>query len=602
MAETLRISSALTLPIDAVTQRQAFLGKPGSGKTYAAMKEAELMYDAGAQFVAIDPVGVWYGLRVDGKGKGLPIPVFGGLHGDVPLEPTSGALIADLVVDRRLTCVLDISQFEHDTDKARFCTGFIDRFFFRMKAAPSAVHLFLEECQETVPQNPQRGEERMTHGFIRASKLGRNFGIGISLISQRPQEINKKALNLTECLFAFQMTGVHERKAIRDWVHTVGADENILELLPALPVAHAHVYSPQWLQVSKTVKIAEKRTADVSSTPAVGVSAAQGKPLTPVDLAQIREQVAATIEKAKADDPVELHKEITRLRREIAQAHAEDLPQFSREGIDAEIAEAVLQVQLVEERQRTAIMRSVQQVRLGVAATLDHLTAGTTRLSEARDNLEAIMDANVIEDGSRVRSLDRPRAPVSAPVPLTRSSSAPSPTKATREVPAGANGVTRPQQRMLNAIAQLAAIGVTPAPRTTVAAMSIQSPTSSGFEKNMSTLRTAGLIHYPDAESLALTEQGEATADPGPRRMSLADLHASIRDLVSGPQWRMCEALLSVYPDAMDRGALAAQSNQSATSSGFEKNLSTLRTLGFITYPSSTEAVATSLLRPRGLR
>jgi hypothetical protein len=46
-------------------------------------------------------------------------------------------------------------------------------------------------------------------------------------------------------------------------------------------------------------------------------------------------------------------------------------------------------------------------------------------------------------------------------------------------------------------------------------------------------------------------------------------------------------------PDAMDRGALAAESNQSVTSSGFEKNLSTLRTLGLIAYPSSSEAVAT---------
>jgi hypothetical protein len=30
------------------------------------------------------------------------------------------------------------------------------------------------------------------------------------------------------------MTGVHERKAIKDWVSAKGADEDILEILPTL--------------------------------------------------------------------------------------------------------------------------------------------------------------------------------------------------------------------------------------------------------------------------------------------------------------------------------------------------------------------------------
>jgi len=60
------------------------------------------------------------------------------------------------------------------------------RFFFRKKQSPSAVHLFLEECQEFIPQNTMRGEEHMLHAFTRLQKLGRNFGVGASLISQRP--------------------------------------------------------------------------------------------------------------------------------------------------------------------------------------------------------------------------------------------------------------------------------------------------------------------------------------------------------------------------------------------------------------------------------
>src|SRR5262245_23202785 len=129
----------------AVTERLAFLGRTGSGKTYAAQKLAEEMHRIGAQFVVLDPVGVWYGLRLhaDGKKPGLEVPVLGGLRGDIPLEPGAGAIIANLVVDRGVSMVLDVSQFESDADKARFAQAFADRFFFRKKASPSAVHLFI---------------------------------------------------------------------------------------------------------------------------------------------------------------------------------------------------------------------------------------------------------------------------------------------------------------------------------------------------------------------------------------------------------------------------------------------------------------------------
>ena len=102
----LRISDDLALPIDAVTQKFGFLGRTGSGKTYGANKLAEQMLEAKAQIVVLDPVGVWWGLRV-GTLKidsvtppGYPIPILGGMHGDIPLEPGAGALIADLIVDK----------------------------------------------------------------------------------------------------------------------------------------------------------------------------------------------------------------------------------------------------------------------------------------------------------------------------------------------------------------------------------------------------------------------------------------------------------------------------------------------------------------------
>lgn len=316
----LKLAKDLSLPVEAVTEKLGFLGRTGSGKTYAAQKLAEEMHKSGVQFVVLDPVGVWYGLRLaaDGKKPGLPVPVLGGLKGDIPLEPHAGALIANLVVDRGTSIIVDVSQFESDADKARFARDFAERFFFRKKASPSAVHVFLEECQEFVPQNPQREEARMLHAFTRLFKIGRNFGVGGSLISQRPQEVNKKVLNLTELLFCFQLTGPQERKVIEGWIAEKGIDEDIAGELPKLEVGHPHVWSPAWLKISKVISIGEKWTFDASSTPKVGKRAAV-RELSPIDLRELAKEMTATIERAKAEDPRLLRQRIAELERLVKQ-------------------------------------------------------------------------------------------------------------------------------------------------------------------------------------------------------------------------------------------------------------------------------------------
>jgi hypothetical protein len=318
----LKFADGLSLPMDVVTQKIGLLGRTGSGKTYAATKLAEMMLGAGAQVVTIDPVGIWWGLRLQSDGKtasDLELPIFGGLHGDIPLEPTAGAMLADLIVDRALSCVLDVSQFESDAEQARFVSAFADRFFRRKKASPSAVHVFLEEAQEFVPQNPGKNDNNMLHYLNRLIKLGRNFGIGVSLVSQRPQEINKKALNQTELLLAFQMTGPQERKAIASWVQEKGGDVDIVDELPGLAVGDVHAWSPQWLGISKTVHVLEKSTFDASSTPTFGAKSVESKPLGAIDLKDLEQKMAATIEKAKQTDPKLLQREIAKLRKQLAE-------------------------------------------------------------------------------------------------------------------------------------------------------------------------------------------------------------------------------------------------------------------------------------------
>lgn len=384
----LKLADELALPVEAVTQKLAWIGTTGSGKTYGASKLAELMWDAGAQFIVLDPVGVWYGLRLAGDGKrpsDITIPIFGGLHGDVPLEPTGGALLADLIIDRAISAILDVSQFETDTDKARFARGFADRFFFRKKASPSAVHLFLEECQEFVPENEQRGEEHMKHAFIRMQKIGRNFGIGTSLITQRPQDVSKKALNLAQTLFVFRTTGSHERKAIESWIKDKAiADQDIGAELPKLKTGRPHVWSPEWLEISEVVGILEKRSFNASATPEVG-AAAVARELAPIDLERIRTDMAATIEKAKAEDPKLLREQVGRLQRELAKKGTVKIEPRVETKIERVAVPMLTEEHLTGLKQALVVIQQVFADARGVA---ERMTEGRRILTDALERID----------------------------------------------------------------------------------------------------------------------------------------------------------------------------------------------------------------------
>jgi DNA helicase HerA-like ATPase len=137
-----------------------------------------------------------------------------------------GALVADLVVEQGISLILDVSHFRK-AQRKEFVTAFAEQLFHRKKTARSPMHFFLEEAQFFIPQKVFKGEERMLGAFEDIGKVGRNYGIGLTLISQRPQAVNKDVLNQVEALFVLQMNAAQERKAVRDWIDTQHLDPSI---------------------------------------------------------------------------------------------------------------------------------------------------------------------------------------------------------------------------------------------------------------------------------------------------------------------------------------------------------------------------------------
>lgn len=314
-------SSTLSLPLDAVTSTFALLAVRGAGKSNAARVMAEEMFKAGLPFVVVDPVGSWRGLRSgragDKKG-GLPIPIFGGKFGDVQLERGSGAVIADLIVDKRLSCVVDLSNFASEADKKAFLLAFAQRLYQRNE---DPLHLFLEEADDYIPQKPMKDELMLLRAWENIVRRGRARGLGCTLITQRSAAINKMVLTQVETLFVLRTTGPQDIKAIDAWVKYHQVDTELLRSLAGLDDGEAWVWSPHYLKKTIRFRFRMSETFDSGATPKNlrGNDAKPASTLVDVDLESIRDQIASTIEKAKADDPRELRKRIAELERKNAQ-------------------------------------------------------------------------------------------------------------------------------------------------------------------------------------------------------------------------------------------------------------------------------------------
>src|SRR3990167_6018932 len=263
--------------------------------------------------------------QIGRKGKGKDIFIIGGTHGDVPLASEGGKEIAKLLVEKNISVVLDISEFRKN-ERKKFVTDFAEEFYQLKKTNPSAVHIFLEESQKFVPQRVQKDEARMVGAWEDIVRLGRNYGIVCSLISQRPQSINKEVLSQVECLCVLQITGLHERKALEEWIQEAGEDRKLVGYLPSLHQGEGYVWSPSWLRIFKKVTFNKKTTFDTSATPELGKETKSAK-ISEIDIEKLREQMTQVVQKINKEklDRKILIEENNRLNSELRKRPKEQI-------------------------------------------------------------------------------------------------------------------------------------------------------------------------------------------------------------------------------------------------------------------------------------
>lgn len=552
----LKISKNLTLPDEAVTQTFAILAKRGVGKTYTASVMVEEMLKSKLHVVVVDPIGVWWGLRTsaDGKKAGLPIVVAGGEHGDVPLDPNSGELIANLIVDRGLSLVIDISLMRKGEQK-RFMIDFAETLYRNNRAA---LHLVLDEADEFAPQRPMGDDARMLGAIEDLVRRGRARGIGVTLITQRPAVLNKNVLTQIEVLVAMRLTSPQDRQALNEWVKyhadTESSSEMITEL-PTMPVGTAWFWSPGWLDIFKKVAIRTRETFDSSSTPKVGQTAVKAGKVAPVDIDELKKQLAATIEKAESENPKLLRRRIVDLEKQLANRKPEikkvETPVLSQEDIE-NLAKAAAQVIHVGQ----AIADSINEFKKGTVVTVPAQSFVPELPKTAR-----LKGFPGVPDGTEVNIAN------------------------------GDINLRAGERRILQVLAQHYPMKFT---RNQLGTLSRFSPRGGTFGTYFGTLKRNGLIEENGDVSITQAGLDYLGADV-PAPATTDEVINMWRSALRAGERKMLDQLVGIYPQTISRDQLGDITGFTASGGTFGTYLGSLRRNGLIEVSGSEVRASDSL-------
>lgn len=567
----------LALPLDTVTSTIIVYGGKGMGKTILGSVLAEELSAAGLRWAWLDPLGVGYGLRFDasGGGKGIECLILGGAHGDIPITPDAGAAVADIVVDETVNVLIDFSRKPSGEmwgvgEKIRFAAAYARRLFQRQGGLVDGkrrepLMQFLDEGARYIPQTVPAGNPGLSESVSAWQQFveeGRNVGLGLCVLTQRSARINKDVAELADAMFAFRTVGPNSLGAVLDWLgdHVEKGKLKILsDEVRKLPRGSALVVSPGWLEVERVVAIRMRSTFDSSATPKPGekVRRAHGEGAKP-NLDRIREKMAATITRAKLEDPKELKALVVRLEKEIAALKAQralqvskveriTVPMFDKEAFEALRREVADQIVLANGNVKGALHVYMSKCLQSNDVKLGAVVGRPSKKSSAIALTQEMFDAQEAAFATQ---------------------------KAAK-----ANGVSEVGgglRRIMIALAQRP--GLTNRQIGVRAGLSSKSGT---FSTYLSRGKTNGWIAY-DGSKRSLTQEGEALVRGYEPLPSGTALLAHWLNEVGGGAARILRALADAYPRALSNEEIGEAADISHASGTFSTYMSRLRTLELI--------------------
>lgn len=308
----------MNAPIEILNQHVAVLGKTRSGKSSVMRGLVERMLDEGRPVCIVDPKGDWWGIKLskDGKHEGYPVVIFGGEHADIPIDEHSGRLVAELFATENRPCLIDLGGWMVGP-RTRFWIDFASTLF---KQTKGSRWLAVDEIHNFAPKAKVFDAEagKALHWTNRLVSEGLGKGLQMLFASQRPQKVHNDTLTSAETLIAMRVLHPSDRGAVSDWIKGCGDSEGneVLASLAQMERGEGWTWSPEIGFGPKRIKYPMFKTYD-SFRPQTVDDTNRLTGWAEVDLDQIRSKFAATLERAKADDPKELRRQIAELQKQI---------------------------------------------------------------------------------------------------------------------------------------------------------------------------------------------------------------------------------------------------------------------------------------------
>jgi len=540
----------LPLPIEALDDRLAIVGRSGYGKTNAAKVMAERLLTAGARVCILDPTDAWWGLRLkpDGVHPGFPVAIFGGQKGDLALNEHAGETIGTAIATSSQSTIVSMADFVGENARRRFASAFLAALYQHNR---EPLHLIVDEADTLAPQKPIAPlDAEVLSRMQQIVRRGRIRGFVPYLITQRPAVLNKDVLSQADGLIAFNLISSQDRDAIGNWIEgqaDKAEQKALLATLPKLERGTAMVWLPG-RGILQQVEFPLSATFDSGRTPKRG----EAKPtatLKPIDVAGLAGKIAAVEEKRKADDPKTLRAEITRLTAELAKK-----PAGAPDGAQLEAARR--EGRQHAERAHRPLWIATENACRRLGGIIDEVTEMRRNLQDAIDGIHvAVVDPQMPTPGITHARQPFTPAPTSAPAVST--------SQAAKVSTAGA--LKPALQRVVNAIGWWRQIGQDPVDRSRACVVAGLSPKASTFGVYIGELIKLGLVESSPGK-VGLTAEGLALAVV-PAGDTREQIHDVARGLLGPQEQRVFDAIYAVYPREIARVDLANAVGLSPTAS-----------------------------------
>ena len=577
------VSDLLTVDLDhLITSRLLIQGSSGAGKGWAIRTLLE-QTNGRVQQIVLDKEGEFSTLREQYD------YILAGAEGDVPATPKTARVLCRHLMDLGASAVIDLYDLTN-ADRRAFVRDFLTELMALPKEFWRPLLVVIDEAHFYAPEG---APSEAADAVISLCSEGRKRGYCPILATQRLSKLSKDAAaDLHNKMIGLTGLDVDVRRAADE----LGFGKDQASSLKKLKSGQFYVYGPAFSPEVTLVRTGEIRTTHpragqiASYTPPPPAEAVRALLDQLQGLAQEAE-AEATAEREKVDRTAALERQVESLQKQLAEvpSAAKEAP----ERVVEKIVEKIVEVPALQPGQ-------VEQLR-DIADTL--LAGGKDMVGMSQEILARI---GLVQNLSPVpMQQTRPSQTVSPEKSTSVPKNADPKTETAAGIPLPSDSrrqsCTRPQQAILDALADFRALGLTAPLRAHVALFAEASPKSSAFTNNLGALRTAGLIDYPESGKLSLTGAGQEAAIPSQRPLTQEALQAAWLARLTTPQQRIVQTLIRCGESPLSRAGLAHQTGASASSSAFTNNLGALRSLGLLDYPASGQVAATKLLFPEGL-